>query len=630
MLATARDTAALRVIVPNDLALRGLGLAVVFFLWASTWALSHGYQGIQHDARLYTLQALARLRPDSLARDVFLVFGSQDQYTVFSPAYAAAIGWLGIEPAAALLTLTFQLAFFAGAALLARRVVSPSLALLGLSVLIAIPGFYGADMVFRCAESFLTPRMGAEALVLFSLAAALGSRPRLALSLLAAATLLHPVMAAAGIAALAFLYVGLSRPRLTTLLVGCGVVLLIAASRITSSERFGTVDSEWLSLIEGRSPYAFLMQWSLEDWGRAAVPLATLAVGSRVLAARPARALCQVVLMATLAGLVLTLIGCDGLHLTLLTQLQPWRWEWLAVTTAALLLPAIASTGWQSSAAGKVSTLLLASAWLFASGLLALLTSLVAVASLALARWSDRSETRLLFYGAVGLSLVALVNRVASNLLFLDAFYADPQIPLWIRHLASATGDGTIPVLLILLTSWLSTRERGTRALVLLAALAGAACIALLPDAWRRWSQQQFPTTLVAQFAPWRALIPPGTEVFWPESPLESWVLLERPSYLSVAQTSGMMFSRVAALELQRRARALSAVAPASAYLRLFGEGVGIGPSERQLEEACATSEFQFLVTPARLGWRPLAEVPATVWHSSGGLRLYRCADRTS
>jgi hypothetical protein len=152
----------------------------------------------------------------------------------------------------------------------------------------------------------------------------------------------------------------------------------------------------------------------------------------------------------------------------------------------------------------------------------------------------------------------------------------------------------------------------------------------LFPDAWRRWSQQKFPAELVAQFAPWRALIPPGADVFWSESALESWVLLERPSYLTVVQTSGMMFSRASALELQRRSEALAAVVPAEAYLRLGGGGAGIGPSAQQLEQACATSEFQFLVSPVRLSWKPAAEVPAYVWHSSGGLRLYRCSDRTS
>jgi len=67
-----------------------LGLGVVGLLGIATWALSHSYRGIFHDAGLYTLQALARLHPDSLPEDVFLKFGSQDGFTIFSPIYAAA------------------------------------------------------------------------------------------------------------------------------------------------------------------------------------------------------------------------------------------------------------------------------------------------------------------------------------------------------------------------------------------------------------------------------------------------------------------------------------------------------------------------------------------------------------
>ena len=76
-----------------------LGLGVV------AWALAHPYQGIFHDANLYTLQALARLHPQSLSQDVFLKFGSQDRFTLFSPIYAAAIRLIGLDHAAALLTL---------------------------------------------------------------------------------------------------------------------------------------------------------------------------------------------------------------------------------------------------------------------------------------------------------------------------------------------------------------------------------------------------------------------------------------------------------------------------------------------------------------------------------------------
>jgi hypothetical protein len=158
-----------------------LGVLTLCLLCFATWALVHGYQGIFHDAILYTLQALARLDPGALSQDVFLRFGSQDRFTIFSPLYAAAAQWLGAERAAAALTLAFQLALFAGAWALARSVMPRGLALLGVLVLIAVPGYYGPDRVFSCVESFLTPRMAAEALALGGIAAALCERrPRAA------------------------------------------------------------------------------------------------------------------------------------------------------------------------------------------------------------------------------------------------------------------------------------------------------------------------------------------------------------------------------------------------------------------------------------------------------------------
>jgi len=189
--------------------------------------------------------------------------------------------------------------------------------------------------------------------------------------------------------------------------------------------------------------------------------------------------------------------------------------------------------------------------------------------------------------------------------------------------------DGSIPVALVLLATWLAHRVRPVAPLAVLGALAAGTCVALFPDAWRRWTQQQFPATLSRQFAPWRALIPAGADVFWSEAPLDTWVLLDRPSYISLAQTSGMLFSRTSAMELRRRAEAFAGVVPPQAYISFMGDGAGIGPSPLQLNRACATGEFEFLVTGARLPWAPLAQLSRQVWHSSGGLRLYRCSDRT-
>ena len=607
-----------------------LGLVVVLALWLATWALAHGYEGIRHDASLYTLQALARLSAERLDNDVFLHFGSQDQYTVFGWLYALAIRGFGTEPAAAILTLASQLALILSSAWLLHRVVrTRTRTVLGIAILIAIPGFYGAGKIFRCIEPFVTPRMGAEALVIASLAAAWNERPRLAWVLVVVGMLVHPAMAAAGLVALGFLYAGSRNPRLTLCLIVGGALLLMAGASFLPNGRWGTFDPDWLAAVRQRNPYVFLASWSLDDWGRAAVPLATLAAGAVFLAERRARVLCQVTLCTALSGMLLTFVAGDTSKLVLFTQLQPWRWQWLAIVIAALLTPGIAADGWHRSYAAKVTLLLLLSDWLFGSGEFTLVTSLIAVATLALEKYSSRREWRLLVYGAGAFAILALASRIASNLLFLEVHFADPQIPQWIRESAALAGDGTIPVALVWLVTWLTNQARGRAPLVILGVLAAGTCVALFPDARRRWTQQRFPPALSAEFTSWRALIPAGSNVFWSESPLNSWVLLDRPSYISVTQTSGMLFSRASAMELRRRAEALSAVVPPQAYLSFTGDGAGIGPSPLQLDRACETGEFEFLVTGARLPWRPVAQLPREVWHSSGGLRLYRCSDRT-
>jgi len=611
-------------------------LCALVSLWLATWAVSHPYKGVFHDARLYTLQALAHLQPKSLSHDVFLRSGSQDHFTVFSPVYAAVIRLVGVDHAAALLTFFLQIAFFCAAATLARQVSCFRMAALGLSLLIAIPGYYGADAIFACVEPFVTPRMAAEALVLCGLAAALDGRSKLSVVLVSAASALHPVMAAAGIAALLCLHLAIPRPRLAALLCGTAVILLVALAMAGMRGSLGSFDPVWLGLVEARSPYLFLRNWSLEDWGRLTVPVATLLVGTMALQSPRdhapgkgrARTLALMSLLTVTGGLLLTLVACDWLQLVLFTQLQPWRWQWLATAVSALLLPLIGSTCWKQGVAGKTTAALLGAAWIFASGTLALATAAGAVLATLVVRRLRPTEARWVLRGACGALLIALVMRIASNLLFTDTYSADPRIPLWIRQVSSVVHDGTVPFAIAIAILALASQPRGVRGVALLALLTTTACVALTPDTWALWSQQQFSPALQARFAPWRALIPPGKDVFWSELALQTWVLLDRPSYLSVIQTSGVLFSRDAALEMQRRAIALGSVVPARQFLDLSGGGAGFGPPREQLERACATGEFDFLISGTRLSWNPMATLPKQVWRSSGGLALYRCSDR--
>jgi hypothetical protein len=318
------------------------------------------------------------------------------------------------------------------------------------------------------------------------------------------------------------------------------------------------------------------------------------------------------------------------LKLVVLTQLQPWRWLWLATLAAALLLPVIVAAAWRTGPAGRTTALLLISSWVFNPDVLSLDIALGVLASLAVSRYLRQSHARLVFFGACGLLGLALVWRIASNLSFTDAYYFDPHLPLWMRRSMSFTRDGVVPVAAAVLAWWLPQSPRRRLAAPVLLVLGIALCACVAPQTWARWTPRDFPVALTTRFKAWRALIPPDAEVFWPGAPVPTWLLLERPSYLSVAQTSGFVFSRPAALEMARRAAALAgSTMPPSSTLGWDEDGTGVGLGRKQLELACATAEFKYLVTAAQLDLTPLAALSKEVWPISHGLRLYSCAKRT-
>jgi hypothetical protein len=469
-----------------------LGLVVLALLGLTTWALSHSYAGIFHDAGLYTLQALARLRPETLSADVFLKFGSQDRFTLFSPIYATAGRLLGVEPAAALLTLLFQIALLMGAWALARAVMPFSMVLLGLAVLLAIPGDYGADRIFTCIEPFLTPRMAAEALVLAGLAAALCEVKPLAVALVITAALFHPIMAMAGVCAFYCLYLGERKPIVATALAIVGLNALALAAFAMPRGPWGRFDPEWLRLVEDRSPYLFLAHWQLDDWSRTGVSAATLLVGMGVLPNPRARTLSKIALVTGLCGIALTLIACDLLHLVLFTQLQPWRWQWLGTVVAALLLPEIVRILWGRSTSGRTTGLLLLAAWIFAANPYALAAAVAALMSQGFLHRLKPGEARWVLLGALGMLGLACAWRLASNLEFTDAHYLEPTIPLWIRRAMSFAHDGTAPVALMALAWGLALSRRGRRGLIVLAVLAGAGWAALIPQTLHSWTAREF------------------------------------------------------------------------------------------------------------------------------------------
>ncbi len=342
----------------NSITTQRIGLAGLACLIVAFWMLIHPYRGLEHDSVLYAVLALARLHPAALGHDMFVRYGTQDSFTVFSPLFAAAISAFGLEQAAAILTLLTHVAFFFASWLLARRLMAPGLALLAVGLLVVLPSWYGSNSVFASVEAFLTPRQLAEAFALAGLAAALCSRQVLAAICMLAAMLLHPIIAAAGVTTWIILVPAMARPRLAGIATAIVAVCLVGLS-VSGIGPFKHFDQAWLSILQERLAYLFPTNWRLTEWVTTEVHAAVLVVGIAFTRSEPVRRLCIAALIAVVLGLAFSIVESDGLHVVLAAQLQTWRWLWLLGVLSMLLLPTIAIDCWRAGDLGRAAVLCL-------------------------------------------------------------------------------------------------------------------------------------------------------------------------------------------------------------------------------------------------------------------------------
>jgi len=599
---------------------RAIGLLALGLSVLAVWMVQHRYIDIQHDAMIYTLLGLARLQPDTLSNDVFLRFGSQDHFSVFSPVFALMIRHFDLAPAAAIMTILSQAALCGCAWWVARRFMSPASALLGTGLLLALPGFYGSGHLFSYTEDFLTARLPAEALVLASLAAMLWGRMKIALASILAALLIHPIIASAGLVMLVLIFLAAPRPRLATGVAGTLILVTLLAAAMLQTGPFARFDTQWLHLVTRFTRYLFITNWSLDDWVRLAIPIAVLLLGCLFTSQPLLRTVCACAIVCTCSAIALTWMWCDLLHMILPTQMQLWRWVWITSVLSVLLSPVIVAECWNSgSALQRAALVFVGGSLLLRADSGAAIALLFAVTSAGLARWHPQFKySHYILPGACALFVFALGLGIADGLP--TAFFlACALLAVW------ALGE------------WLQSTSWKTSAL---AATAGVACLAVAPGAVRSWTQFHFTPALQTRFAPWRNQLPVHAEVLWPEAPVGAWYLLDRPSYWSGPQMAGDVFSRSAAIKLdQRMTGLLHALRASDAYMGQEYDPDSVKPvrtwvpgSLESLRLAglpilCADPELGYLVTSRGLG--PTAMPPVTPdptrphWH----YYIYDCRD---
>jgi hypothetical protein len=614
-------------VLPLRKRLQSLAVAFAFTtMLVALWLLAHRYKGLTNDAHLYALQALAKIHTD-LAGDLYLQFGSQDRYTVFSPFYAAVIRWAGLQDAALLLTVAFTVWILAAGWSLARRCGDRDIAWLAAAAFILIPGDYGGFGVFNFPDQYLTARLPAEALVITSIACYFRGHAALAAALSVAALFVHPIMALPGLLVLLCM-------NLQYRTIAAGVAIGLAAVAILATTRLMTViDPSWLEVVRERSEFLFVQLWHRQDWEINARPLVCLCLTAGITPDVRIRKLCIVSIVVAVAGLIVAWIAGGAEPVALLVQGQAWRWIWIAGFAAILFLPYTAIKLWNEYRCGPLCATLLLLGWLSP-----LVDGLACVAA-ALLLWAVRAHVsdaskKLLLWTAVALCVVMALWTLGNSWTMVTSAPAETgREPTILLHIRNILGLGVPAIFVVgILWWWL----RSTTAIVAPLVLSGiflAGCTFSFSASFT----QLYPlgqNTEGGDFADWKRVIPTDSSVLvTPARDTGSfvWFTLVRPNYLTVDQSAGVIFSQQTALEVRRRSQILLPLMDPNWMVRSNNRKSLVrakdSKSEHPLTKAiliniCQDEHLGFVISPENVGYDPMPHKRADSWKD---WNLYDC-----
>jgi hypothetical protein len=619
---------------PRLFTARGVaGGAALALLSIVSWCLTHRYRGLTGDSELYAVQALSRIHA-GLMRDVFLGNASQDRYTLFSPIYALCIEALGLPTAALSLLLVFKLCFYCSAWMFSRKLFDTRIALLTTALLIVTPMEYGAYHVFHVGEDMLTARSLAETLAMVALCLHVYGRRALGLAAAILALSIHALMALPAV----LLMLALRMRIRTSLLCALSVIALVlcgasAAARLPdwTPPFLAVMDPSWLEVVRERSQFVFLQLWGLDDWELNARPFLSLGLSMLAVPDDRIRSLCGNAIIVGAAGLAIAFIAATIGPASILLQGQAWRWVWVTSLASLLMLAPTVRHMWSSMPCGPLCVLLLLVGWLVPS----IDGSYCIAASLSL--WYGRKH--IAPTGAPYVHFVALAfgALVLARVIGIEWHAARPPAADMgsengiLRLARTVFGLDGVPVGFAFLVGLgvLRSRSLALRGAITLAL--GTATAFAVPDALRD-PRPEGSAAQLEEFSDWREAIPPGENVFVAPSYYSAsfaWFTLERPSYLTVDQSSGVIFSRATAAEIRRRSLVLLPIQESD--WRLLSRRASHGgkfdasalPLTRdRLVRICGDPELSFVIAKEDVGFTPLHHSRSGTWN---GWNLYDC-----
>lgn len=544
-----------------------------FMILASLWMLNHPYEGLTHDARLYSIQALSHLSLEIFKNDLFLKYDSQENYTIFSHIYAYVIKSSNLFVANVALFITGHVLWFLSVWLAAAALYNGKLRYIALALAAAMPAYYGAKYIFSYGEPFLTPRIYAEAFVLMAIYFFLKNRTIWTGASLLLGFLMHPIMAVTGTIFLCIMF--FVRTPKVALIFGCalmGAVLLLAVHGMAPFDRLVKfMDPQWADIVEKRLYGIFLYNWTILDFLPILASLMTIALYS-LMHRGIERTIGLSLLIGTGLLLPVSMFLGDMLKNVLVLQLQLWRFTWLLLLFSYLALPAVyISLKGKTDFAASFVIVLLACWFCPRFSIVSPFYAVLLVVSFILILGSLSNEdvpakyagflrnylrTKTVRYLKISLCLIALVlltvdladyflefGKRSEGMSLISFIFPYRSIAAYVLMIAAG-----VPLFYFIML-------KKNRRLVLFS------MIFLLAAAFLWDRRLEYEKILDGGFAKDQVSLvknlPIKSELLWLEFPVMSWFVANRASYISRFQGAGVVFSRETALLYDQRLKAM-------------------------------------------------------------------------
>ncbi len=308
-----------------------LNLWLILILANAIWL---PYRGLCHDARLYGFEVLNGIEGGQYHDAFSRCYEQAGKFSAFGTLIRPLSHWLGIPTAFFLAyMLSKMVLIYALQRFVTRLIPQRTVAVGSLLLLVCTPIEFGGFGVLHVNESFLTPRLFGEALVLFGLERILQRRWGIALTLLAVAFLIHPIMAVPGIlVALLCLASQMLRPWqqwAAGSLAAVGAVAILGI-RPLGTAIFGEMDATWMDYVDDFNLYSIPQTWQSSDWAALLLAIFTVGMAGLLLPTqRSHRVFLMATAMVSLGGVLISILAYQ-LPYARLFQVQPYRWLWLS------------------------------------------------------------------------------------------------------------------------------------------------------------------------------------------------------------------------------------------------------------------------------------------------------------